>query len=357
MAFSIITADTPLNNLTLAREVFYAVNKRRRSMGWNNTFVSLPDTNSNLKKFIAEAQAGIHSCTEMFTDDSHGYCDPDLVLAGSSTLPTVWGEDNIYNAAGLTAAGRWRRIPEGHTPPTAGEWANYNWPGYSYGRIQERDIAGPWLWADIHAVLGKLTRTWKKEHPWTINSEYRATDESDVDNSATPDELPGNVSLTTEASSWAPGDPDGAKITYAEIWKAKTDFGYQARGYMKARLIVINVNDPGYWYAPADQFSVQRKIILIPRGDINAFSSVIGTWTPDVTNVVTDFDEVQFQTIERWFWGTPGTINQKSVSWSSLSSQLPYPEEPDSPEGLECFIHSREIGHVADFNFFDGVLK
>ena len=159
MAFASCTAETPWNSLALAQEVYQAYAHRIAALRVRYTiaddYVSEPTTDTKVFTFIQELQTFI-------VNEAAKFYDPDYVLAGSA--PDSYISNLAFNgtafgtATGLSAVGRWRRIPEGTTPPTHAQWDDYDWDGYSYGAIQQKDVAGPWLWADIIAALEKLTR-------------------------------------------------------------------------------------------------------------------------------------------------------------------------------------------------------
>lgn len=159
MAFTTITAETPWNSLALAQEVYQAYAHRIAALRVRKTiaddYVSEPTTDTKVFTFIQELQTFIKTEAAVFYD-------PDYVLAGSA--PNSYIANLAFygtafgTATGLSATERWRRIPEGATPPTHAQWDDYDWDGYSYGAIQQKDVAGPWLWADIIAALEKLTR-------------------------------------------------------------------------------------------------------------------------------------------------------------------------------------------------------
>lgn len=159
MAFTTITAETPWNSLALAQEVYQAYAHRIAALRVRKTiaddYVSEPTTDTEVFTFIQELQTFIKTEAAVFYD-------PDYVLAGSAPNSYI-ANLAFYGTAfgtstGLSASERWRRIPEGATPPTHAQWDDYDWDGYSYGAIQQKDVAGPWLWADIIAALEKLTR-------------------------------------------------------------------------------------------------------------------------------------------------------------------------------------------------------
>jgi len=369
MAFPTITADTELNDLALARHMANSVNKRLSAIQQGLAYPALVSTGTNLKTFISAAQDALAGAIAISTSARLGFADPALTLAGRTSLPSVWGQTNILAAAGLTASGVWRRIPEGTAPPTAAEWENYHWSGYQYGKIQQRDIAGPWLWADLISLLAKLTRTVCKQKVENIVSEWEAIDSASGEAWTNPyaqspgETLTGNVSVAVQNNPH--GHPAfGGNVAQMQIAKGiqtpppndpywpPNSWRWWTEGKVECSHCVMQSPEPvGPPSVPgANIFSSVRRLIVLPVGD-SGLGSVFGNWNLGQTNVVTDFEIGVMHTIERWFPRPPSSINQDAVAWSSISSQVHY---DSSPYSKQVAIPADNLAVVTDFNFYDG---
>lgn len=140
MSFTAITNDTSWQDLAIATEIAAAYDKRRTACGMS--LYGIPTNDVKVRDFIYAMQSGIEEMAVKFGNY-------DDVLDGQSTLPQNWTVAAAMTKAGLTNAGYWRRIPNGsHSPADA----------FSYGKIQAKDEAGPWLFQDIETALAALRR-------------------------------------------------------------------------------------------------------------------------------------------------------------------------------------------------------
>ena len=248
MAFTSITAETPWNSLALAREVYQAYAHRIAALRVRYTiaddYVSEPTTDTKVFTFIQELQTFIKTEAAIFYD-------PDYVLAGSAPNSYI-ANLAFYGTAfgtttGLSAGERWRRIPEGATPPTHAQWDDYDWDGYSYGAIQQKDVAGPWLWADIIAALKKLTRI-RMPYDSAQTEAYSDYEQSPTIEGYSP--LHGNISWGDSAFSGSQffelrRHSNGAvpPLTYSRFTLADTKYVipfYAADGVTSEKLAVYN---------------------------------------------------------------------------------------------------------------------
>jgi hypothetical protein len=160
MAFTAIDGDTSWQDLAVAEELAEGYNLRRSVFGLST--VSTPTQASQVFAFVQALQNGIE---EMMGYDYYGYGEYYGWLLNTAALSTYTGQ-SVYptpltlatgmTAAGLTASGYWRRIAEGGTQPAV--WTNYAAAGWSYGKITDKDLAGPWLFKDLQVALSVLTR-------------------------------------------------------------------------------------------------------------------------------------------------------------------------------------------------------
>lgn len=158
MAWTTIDADTSWQELAIAQEIATAYNKRvaaLTSAEQTATGVSAiaPDQTMTVSEFVLAVQSGIEAMARYWGDKNR-----TLIGVEHSTLlfTNFASVTEMMTAAGLTESGYWRRIAEGGTQPSA--WTNYTAEGWSYGKITDKDLAGPWLWIDLETALTALTR-------------------------------------------------------------------------------------------------------------------------------------------------------------------------------------------------------
>jgi hypothetical protein len=160
MAFIAIDTDTSWQDMYVAQEIATSYNRRRMLFGLSE--IATPTADTLVHDFVLALQTGIE---EMMGYDYFGYGTfygwllNTAALSsyeGQTAAPTPLTQDAGMTAAGLTASGYWRRIAEGGTQPAT--WTNYAADGWSYGKIESKDLAGPWLWKDIQLALSALTR-------------------------------------------------------------------------------------------------------------------------------------------------------------------------------------------------------
>ena len=150
MGWTGIDVDTSWQDLTIAQEIATAYNKRVAALTATEqtaTGVSAitPAETMTVYDFVLAVQTGIEAmATYWAAPDGSGLQDNFASVAAA------------MSDAGLTESGYWRRIAEGGTQPSA--WTTYNAAGWSYGKITDKDLAGPWLWIDIQNALENMKR-------------------------------------------------------------------------------------------------------------------------------------------------------------------------------------------------------
>lgn len=165
MAFTLIDGDTSWQDLAIAQEIATSYNLRRSLCGLST--ISAPTEDVEVFDFVLSVQTGIEDMLGSI------WIDPSTSLAsllGQADYPTPLTEAQTMTAAGLTESGYWRRIADGGTQPAS--WTDYNASGWSYGSIQNKDLAGPWLFQDIQSALAILTRA----RVGITSSRYKAFD-------------------------------------------------------------------------------------------------------------------------------------------------------------------------------------
>jgi len=169
MSFSPITVDTSWQDLAIAKEIAVALNKRIAAVGAPCTLEELLHITSfdtdrvSVYDFVQTCQAEIESlCTRFCNAGLDKVADGVLI----STFPNT---ETFMSVAGLpwhNGNHGWHRMPNGQTP--VDEWPDYsNWT--TKGKIQPKDLAGPWLFKDLEIALSALTRvvthtSWDIDH-------------------------------------------------------------------------------------------------------------------------------------------------------------------------------------------------
>lgn len=157
MAFEVITSDTKINSLRIAKQLYVAYAHRMAALRIRysiaSEYVTAPDTDTNLFTFIDGLQKFVIAQAARFYN-------PDLTLDGAAAYPAdlTFSNSTFATVTGLSETGRFRRVPDGTNPPSLANWANYDDTVYSYGAITLLDVAGPWLWQDLISAFEKLTR-------------------------------------------------------------------------------------------------------------------------------------------------------------------------------------------------------
>jgi hypothetical protein len=157
MAFEVITSDTKINSLRIAKQLYVAYTHRMAALRIRYTiaseYVTEPDTDTNLYAYLKGLQKFVQEQAERFYD-------PSATLDGAEAYPSAmtFSGAAFASATGLSETGRWRRVPDGTNPPSLANWSNYDDTVYSYGAITLLDVAGPWLWQDLITAFEKLTR-------------------------------------------------------------------------------------------------------------------------------------------------------------------------------------------------------
>lgn len=155
MGWTAITTDTSWQELAIAQEIATAYNKRvaaltsaeQKAAGVSEI---APSENMTVFDFVSAVQTGIEAMAPYWGD-------PGQALYGSTVVPSNYADaQSLLASAGLTESGGWRRIADGGTQPE--DWTSYTAPGWSYGKIADKDLAGPWLFIDLQLALSAMTR-------------------------------------------------------------------------------------------------------------------------------------------------------------------------------------------------------
>jgi len=151
MAFTLIDSDTSWQDLAIAAEIAASYNLRRTLMGLST--IADPTADTTVYDFVLAIQTGIEAMAADAWINNSGSLSG---FEGQSAYPSKLTHAQAKTSAGLTESGYWRRIADEGTQPAT--WTDYDATGWSYGKITDKDLAGPWLFKDIQLALSALTR-------------------------------------------------------------------------------------------------------------------------------------------------------------------------------------------------------
>lgn len=144
----------------LAKRIYDAYVRRCEAVGYTPTASYEPvDASTKIFDFISNMQSAIESLAD------YAWWDPNEDLEVFDSVLDVDGfvklsADELLTASGLTGetsgAKYWRRIPNYSGPPSDLTYAN---EAFSYGPIQDKDLAGPWLFEDLQTALKFMRRS------------------------------------------------------------------------------------------------------------------------------------------------------------------------------------------------------
>ena len=346
MAFTTITAETPWNSLALAQEVYQACLHRcgaayaATKTQWNGQIplLAAPSTSTPVYTFIRGAQRTILNYMSTF-------CPPSAPLTADSEIAVqTYSGQSFAEETGLTGKDSasnyvfWRRIPEGATPPTHAQWADYDWDGYSYGQIQQKDVAGPWLWADIMAALVKMTRVLASSpYSSSATAEYRYEETSASGDSEPPPyaALTGNITLPVAS-------PSGAKPLIVEMYR--NPWLSSSAGLR----IDLRLREAEYYVASG--VSATNKMVVSPRGDYPG--SIFGVSAFEMGKTIAR-DPLSTRTADGRHYFRCGLVDPSALIGVSRESVLDA-VIPWSTDSVSVFMDTGYAYLVSDYVFPDG---
>lgn len=167
MAFTTIDVNTSWQDLAIAVEIATSYNLRRRLKGFEE--IAVPTKDTRVFDFVLAIQTGLEEMAAgRWIDKAGAISDYQYLTSGSITALT---KDEIMALSGMTSAGYWRRVPVDGEKPT--DWEDYGDNIYAYGKIEDGDLAGPWLFKDLQLLMEQMTR-----HVWLTLFTYRTKDVS-----------------------------------------------------------------------------------------------------------------------------------------------------------------------------------
>lgn len=165
MGWTAIDINTSWQDLAIAQEIAAAYNLRADACGADHIEATGAVT---VYDFVRAAQLGIGSMLALQGGGTF-WADPSGRYTGS-TSGSVW--DNVWDfSAFMTYVGLygngvfpgWRRVTEYSGGVVPANWESYHaWAdtvtGGDFGVIEDKDLAGPWLFIDLQTALSGLTR-------------------------------------------------------------------------------------------------------------------------------------------------------------------------------------------------------
>jgi len=330
MPFSSISADSSVQDLALAQEIVTAYNKRRVACGLAEYSVAEGD---DCYSFFHALQSGIESMITYFGD-------ADAALAGQSALPTKYAStDAGMTDLGLTSAGYWRRLPQ-DVQSSLG-WQNYGESCYSYGKVQNGDIMGPWLWQDLMTALSGLTRMVKTCDAYdSFHDGYsRSVDVTDPPSTPTWEGV-GSPDLTIKT--------DGA-YAFISVDKRRNKYDQDT---VNAQF--CNLRETGSYIPVSGSASCAANIVSrIQSNAVNSTFPTITGLTSDligktVVYAATKNDEAN--TAYAWVFKSPEAF---TFTWADITAVLPWSDCVNDAVWYGKFFQFDAHCLVLDYDFAD----
>jgi hypothetical protein len=290
MAFTLIDSDTSWQDLAIAEELATSYNRRRLVYGLSA--VSAPTDATQVFAFIQALQNGIE---EMAGYDYYGNGTRYGWLLNTSDLSTYENQTSTpasltqaqaMTAAGLTESGYWRRIADGGSQPAT--WTNYSATGWSYGKVADKDLAGPWLFKDIQLALAALTRF-----------KFKTTQGRQKNGSNS-----GTSSIPSTALSWGSWGSSGQDSDYS-VSKRKTGGGID----LCSADIAIGENRFDM-DASLDSLEADRVMLTVPIDSFPSYGSKAAKMS---------FSNLGVSDVSSYIGKTVTNTSTKSVSGGTLS--------------------------------------
>lgn len=332
MAFTTIDGDTSWQDLAIAQEIRTAYNKRRTACGLS--LMDDPTEASTVSSFIIAVQTGIEEMATQFSN-------PAATLAGQTSLPANYATLAAFMAgAGLTASGYWRRIADGGTQPAT--WTDYGAAGWSYGKIENLDLAGPWLFQDLMTALAHMTRMIKATTGiTTADDTYSITLDS-----ADPQtiEATGNVALTVWSGPEYSGM--GCGISAVKWW-------YDPNGYLGSIDHIDCVVRMLRLQAVYPRAATVTFVGLIDADSDETFESITGIANTQIGKTITvPKMESGSGLTSGWLWETPSS--RFTPAWADISSVVDWGDFTTANEIISKGFNIISRCCVLDLTITDG---
>lgn len=341
MGWTSITANTSWQDLTVAQQVVTAFNARVATMtaaektatGVDTLYSGGLDGDDTVFDVVYALQDGIEKLHTLFAD-------PAGTLTGSTSYPANYASAQaLLTAAGLDETGGWRRIAEGGTQPAS--WTTYDAAGWSYGKITDKDLAGPWLWIDLQKALDAM-----KRRIFTISGEVTGR------LSATGYEIPApyaDADLSPPSTAIAFGAVEGEDWTAltSSLIQANKAGGTVPNGDNWDAFYLFYANNTTDWYCSltlAGLGSLSKTVKML--GKVRIYHSVTDTGWTGAGDMGTGWDYStadDFDTTANVVLIDSKTSSSTSVTflnlpqfgvwtnWSGFANHIPWPEVGSDP--------------------------
>jgi len=206
--FSNIVDDIDWQYVSFINELINAYSERRQALGYSSVANKAVDTDIHATSFWTTMQNWLETYCVYFVDHT-------IPIAGSNG-PTLYTLASWRAAAGLNSSG-FRRATA-WTPGNPANWVTD--VSFSYGQMQNDDIIGPWIFAELQAGLKALKWTTMSSTAYVPDS----VEQKVVTTQATESPPDGNALLAQHinvdwpAGSWetVPGTPTRLYMVYAK---------------------------------------------------------------------------------------------------------------------------------------------
>lgn len=332
MAFTSITTDTSWQSLSIAQEIRTAYNKRRTACGLS--LMDEPTSSVSVYSFILDIQTGIEVMSTRFSN-------PTATLAGQTALPVNYASLAAFmNAAGLTASGYWRRIAVDNTQPET--WTTYGASGWLYGKIQSKDLAGPWLFKDIMTALTHMTRMIKETTGITTADDTYSITLASADPQTI--EATGNVALTVWSGPEYSGM--GCGISAVKWW-------YDPNGYLGSIDHIDCVVRMLRLQAVYPRAATVTFVGLIDADSDETFEAITGIAITQIgTTITVPKMESGSGLTSGWLWETPSS--GFTPAWADISSVVDWGDFTTANEIISKGFKITSRCCVLDLNIVDG---
>ena len=332
MAFTLINSYSSIQSLSLATEICVAYNKRRLVCGLSTFSLS---EGVDVWDFFHTLQAGIEEMIPYFADNTPA-------LAGQTALPSNYASVSAgMTDLGLTATGYWRRIPD--TGQSSLGWWNYGDASYSYGRCEDGDLMGPWLWLDLQNTLKNLTRQIK-----SVTPDYLWTDTYTNNEDTVWEEVP-----TWEGVGSPDTTIDELEAGSASLYINKA----RNKSYMDGTYDQIQASLRNYRYScpytpvtGTGGCAAYVVSIVNPTTDY-VFPSITGLTSEDIGKTVTTAATRTTDTAYGWVIKRP---DYWTKTWADISSELAWSDCTEPDEWYGKYLGYSSHCMALNYSFSDG---
>lgn len=342
MSWTSITSNTSWQDLAVAQELATAFNRRAFvcSASTIETLLSVSsiDSSVQVRSFVRALQEGIESLAASFAN-------PSATLTGQSSILAAYGSlSAAMTAAGLTASGYWRRIAEGGSAPS--DWSDYSAAGWSYGKISDKDLAGPWLFKDLQLALSALKRMVFSLSVSSAYSRYDTESKNDTDPSgwnSSCDTLSGNV-------DWSGTGDYGTALILAS--KTLTDYGTYFRSESAASITSRAYVASLPWTTTQAGGATRHFIVLYDNGtNADPFNAITGLSSGDLGSTLDLGDNGGGSIGTQPAIPLPIYYGSATPTWQSIISRAAQPPTTISVSTTSAHLTLSDIKLILDFSW------